>query len=501
MICSTCLRQWSLALALGVVACNNTDESELSYHPPPELDAKLCDVPLPPEFAGTGSQVIGDGSAASCTIEALRVALESGGRVTFNCGSAPVTLAVDETLLVTDGTSIDGDGKVILDGEDRVRILRTDNHSTVLLQGLTFQNGHSRSDSGVDGADGSGGAIQRGWQSTLYVKDCNFNDNVAEGAEGFGGGAIATASSGYMTLVGCTFSANRSPLGGAIHSLLSDLFVVDSHFEDNEATAGDGGAIFTDGAFVPSKSEPGVFGGTISLCGTRFLNNTATASAGAGFLYAYGIDQLAINRCEFRGNRVSTAEPGLGGALRIDAEAFVNNSLFVDNATAGQGGALWMGRGPAVFENVTFYGNHATLWGGAISYGDQSITLDNCTVARNIAGEGSDGLFGNDDVLLAHNTLLAENGVNPSPTRHCRVALQGDHNLAFPADENDACGAGLLHGDPLIASALADNGGSTETLLLGVGSAALEAGVDCPASDQRGESRKSASCDLGAVEQ
>jgi predicted outer membrane repeat protein len=275
---------------------------------------------------------------------------------------------------------------------------------------------------------------------------------------------------------------------------------VDSHFEGNQATNGDGGAIFTDGAFVPAKAEPGSFGGRISLCGATFSNNRATASAAAGFLFAYGIDQLAINRCEFRGNTVSSKEPGLGGALRIDAEAFVSNSLFVDNQTAGQGGALWIGRGPAVFENVTFYANNATLWGGAISYGNQPVTLNNCTLARNTAGESSDGLFGQEGALTAHNTLLVENGAEPSATRHCRVALQGDHNLVYPSAKDDACGTGVLVGDPLVASNLADNGGKTQTLSLESGSAALDAGTACPATDQRGEIRMPTRCDLGAYE-
>ena len=83
----------------------------------------------------------------------------------------------------------------------------------------------------------------------------------------------------------------------------------------------------------------------------------------AAFLYAYGQDQLIINRSEFRNNRVTTSDPGLGGAIRIDAVAFVYNTLFAQNDCAGQGGALWMGRGPALFENVTFFANHAAKWG------------------------------------------------------------------------------------------------------------------------------------------
>jgi len=37
--------------------------------------------------------VVGDGTAESCTEDALDVALAGGGMVTFDCGSAPVDIA------------------------------------------------------------------------------------------------------------------------------------------------------------------------------------------------------------------------------------------------------------------------------------------------------------------------------------------------------------------------------------------------------------------------
>ena len=55
-------------------------------------------------------------------------------------------------------------------------------------------------------------------------------------------------------------------------------------------------------------------------------------------------------------------------------------------------------------------------------------------------------------------------------------------------------------GDPKLAP-LADNGGPTDTMALLVGSPAIDAGADCPASDQRGLSRVvGATCDAGAFE-
>jgi predicted outer membrane repeat protein len=492
--------RWAVGFVLGLTTMGCSDKPEGNSpdpQPPPVVDGTTCELPDPPGLGAAGATSVGDGTAASCTAEALRLALEAGGSVDFDCGAAPVTIPIDATLLVRDGTRLDGAGLVTLDGGGAVRILETENQATVVLSGLTFQNGHSAP---REGADDSGGAIQRGWQGHLYVVDCSFLDNVADGTSGFGGGAIATASSGTTTVVRTTFARNQAALGGAIHSMLSDLWVVESVFEDNQATAGDGGAIFTDGGYVPPDTEHGTYGGRVEICGTRFLGNTATSSAGAGFLYTYGIDQLVIHRSEFRDNRVTTADPGLGGAIRIDAQAFVSNTLFVGNQNAGQGGAVWMGRGPARFENVTFYANHTALWGGAISYGDQPITLQSCTLARNLADESSDALFGEAGAVTAYDTLLYDNGLADSSSRHCNHPLLGGHNLAYPATSDDACGSDLMHVDPILAADLQDLGGPTATLALAAGSPALDAGTDCPATDQRGEPRDPDACDLGAFE-
>ena len=69
--------------------------------------------------------MVGTGSAASCTFGALQTAVTKGGIVTFDCGSAPVTLGVTSTLNVPvdKNTVIDGGGLVTLDGGGAVQIL------------------------------------------------------------------------------------------------------------------------------------------------------------------------------------------------------------------------------------------------------------------------------------------------------------------------------------------------------------------------------------------
>jgi len=275
---------------------------------------------------------------------------------------------------------------------------------------------------------------------------------------------------------------------------------VNCAFENNEALDDSGGAVFTDGAYVEPDAEHGTSGGHISLCGTRFLRNTAKASSGAAFLFAYGTDQLVVHLCEFRENEVTTAEPGLAGAMRFDAHTFVSQSLFVDNVTAGQGGAVWMGRGPAEFSNVTFFNNRAALWGGAISCGEASVSLINCTLANNRAGEGADCLFCDKGLVRAENSIFARNGEETLANSHCNNPIKGERNIVFPVVDGDLCGEAYIHEDPLLGETLEDLVGFTETLPLLEESPAIDLGESCPTTDQRGESRNPDTCDLGAFE-
>ena len=65
--------------------------------------------------------VVGTGTAASCTFSALNAAVTARGIITFDCGSAPVTISVTATLNLptTKNTVIDGGNKVTLDGGNR----------------------------------------------------------------------------------------------------------------------------------------------------------------------------------------------------------------------------------------------------------------------------------------------------------------------------------------------------------------------------------------------
>ena len=117
-------------------------------------------------------------------------------------------------------------------------------------------------------------------------------------------------------------------------------------------------------------------------------------------------------------------------------------------------------------------------------------------------GAQGGGLFINDS-LTVRNTIIAGNTVNGGKSDCFDTGgnvvtsshnLEGGTSCLFngPGDRRNA--------NPLLG-ALRNNGGQTDTQALGSGSPAIDAGLGCPATDQRGVSRpQRAACDIGAFE-
>ena len=137
--------------------------------------------------------VVGTGTAASCTFSALSAAVTKGGVVTFDCGSAPVTIKVTSTMNVPIGmnTVIDGGNLVTLDGGSAVEILSFNspnfqaNENGLTLQHMSFVNGKQTPTQAIPVApapcsqgwdDGEGGALYMR-DGNLTVIDCIFTNN------------------------------------------------------------------------------------------------------------------------------------------------------------------------------------------------------------------------------------------------------------------------------------------------------------------------------------
>jgi hypothetical protein len=322
-----------------------------------------------------------------------------------------------------------------------------------------------------------------------------------------------------------TFSSNRGTSAGAISASggMVDPFVLsvsDSTFTGNSVTvpdpwAGGGGAIHVGGRglvtltrddFSDNAAVPAGLGGAVSIqtasAPTTIVDSTFTSnSAGSvdtgngGAIWSESTTTIA--RSTFSGNTAN-----FGGAVDWEYGVptphalTVTGSTFSANAGSGDwdGLAVMMcayGQSPACGDVVTVA--NSTFDGDAISAWKGNLHVTNTTM--------SGGSVGGADVTTLANTIVAGGRCSPGGL------VDGGGNLSF-----DSPGCPGISGDPMLLP-LAWNGGPTQTMALGAGSAAFDAANDatCAATigpplfgaggvDQRGVVRPQALCDIGAYE-
>ncbi len=153
----------------------------------------------------TNPTILGNGTAGSISTAQIQAALDAGGDILLDQGAAPTTIIIDQTLVASGETVLDGGGLITLSGNDSEQIMRIINPDpamnaplfTVTLQNINFTQGRT--------TGGRGGAIYK-------EHDFEFPHKVS------------------LKLVNCEFSDNHAPLdgttqddgGGAFYAELMD---------------------------------------------------------------------------------------------------------------------------------------------------------------------------------------------------------------------------------------------------------------------------------------
>ena len=249
-------------------------------------------------------RVVGSGSAAGCTSAAVVAAVAAGGVITFDCGPAPVTIAMTQTAKIVNAhprTVLDGGGKVTLSGGGQRRILYqntcdqkqgyTTSHCQdqetpeLVVQNLTFAGGNSTGDMTEGG--GGGAIFARGGR--LSVIGSRFVGNRCDPTgPDLGGAALRVLSQFHgqpVRIVGSTFTGGVCSNGGALSSIGVSWDIADSTFTGNKAIGrganparsgtpggGSGGAIYLDGNTF-----------RLRIAGSRITGNSAAEGGGAVF--------------------------------------------------------------------------------------------------------------------------------------------------------------------------------------------------------------------------
>ncbi|SDF81590.1 hypothetical protein SAMN05216553_103417 [Lentzea fradiae] len=281
--------------------------------PPPPPVAKFGNpdgtAAVPPEAAeedtSKPTRVIGTGTPASCTSQAVVDAVAAGGVITFDCGPAPLTIPMAATAKVRTSSGpkvvIDGGGLVTLSGQGQRRVLYqntcdralgiTTSHCQdqdapkLVVQNITLADGNSTGDETEGG--GGGALFVRGGQ--LKVVNARFSGNKCDATgPDLGGAAIRVLDQfrdGPVHVTGSTFEGGVCSNGGALSSIGTSWVVLNSLFRGNKAVGrganpardgtpggGSGGAIYNDGNKF-----------TLRIAGSLVEDNQANEGGGAVF--------------------------------------------------------------------------------------------------------------------------------------------------------------------------------------------------------------------------
>lgn len=511
---------------------------------PVPVAARVCTPPVAPAGTSTVAPSVGNGTPQSCTEAALRTAIASHSVVTFNCGSAPVTIPIARTIDISPDRNlvIDGGHRVTLDGRGATRIFSMvrpsyrSNPYGLTLQRITLANGRAPGSRYVAPnpgnpscaygyAEGAGGAILVR-DARLHVIDSTFRNNAAATpGPDVGGGAIYATGTLDVTIVGSTFVGNSGSNAGAVGLLQSNGRFVNSVFHGNIAKGvggnyANGAATGCPGVGHANQGGAGGNGGAVAIdgmddtdllvCGSKFVENRSNELGGALFRTANGLPRRAtFDRALFQGNRAKK-----GGALYLQNAKPLDilASTFTVNTALGGGAAQFVQSRLNVL-NSTFAGNQATNGiGGAWMIGQMDPTgvVRNATFSGNKSMAGA-GLFsaaiGGTLNFPVHNTVFANNVTADAwnPMQCWFSAGPGAYNMQWPRNRavggaaDNPCVAGIVFADPKLG-VLANNGGPTPTVAPASISPLRGAGRNCPATDQRGAARNAAACTIGAVE-
>jgi hypothetical protein len=276
-----------------------------------------------------------------------------------------------------------------------------------------------------------------------------------------------------------------------------DRFTIQNGFH---ATKGGGlnkhGGTLTLSNSIVSGNRSRWTGGGINNSGTLIISNTTINNNSAG------------DSCCGGGG-------GGGGIENFSGTLTLNNSTISDNSIIGgyQGSGIYTG-GTVILNNSTVSGNSGGT-GDGINTFTGTILLNNST----ISGNQSYGINNVAGTVTLQNTIVAGNGTQGDcynhPSYSGTINSQG-YNLfgnisgcALTLTTGDLVGTSSNPINPLLKP-LQDNGGSTFTHALMLGSPAIDAGnpaipgIDgdaCLSIDQRGVARPiNIRCDIGAYE-
>jgi hypothetical protein len=314
--------------------------------------------------------------------------------------------------------------------------------------------------------------------ATVSISDLTITKG---GAVSDGGGIN---NSGSLTITRVAVTNNKSTRGGAgIYNAGPALTIVNSSISGNVIQGY--GSVYGGGLM----SE--VLGGTLTVSGSTFANNSALA---ASFAYYSGYSAQ-------------------GGGVRLSG----NNTVSFTNCTFSGNFA----QGTNAMYSYMYYGSASAMGGGMLSGDEGTVALTSCTFTNNsvavsgysmysfMSSKYGGGIYTSSGTVTMGNTIVAGNTSQYYPDLSLSTAVTAGNNLIGSLDVSSSPFVNGTNGDQVgsalapinaMLGALADNGGPTFTHALLDGSPAINAGSStAPTTDQRGVAKNGVR-DIGAFE-
>jgi hypothetical protein len=363
----------------------------------------------------------------------------------------------ENTMSVTDIniTGIEGSANTIIQAAiapniANARIFST--NGTVILTGLTMQNGSIVAD---------GGAIQN--FGSLTLNSSSVLNNFA-----LSGGGIDSNALTNLSLNNSIIDGNTGGIQGG------GVFFTGTLFDINNSTISNNTSVRA-GGFWNS-------GGTLTMNYSTVSFNSATGNQSGGFENS-GI--ATINNSTISNNSAASN----GGGATNNSTLTINNSTFSNNTAVNEGAGLFNANGTTNLNYSTVSANIASSVAGGLTLFGGTINLQSSIVAGNQAAVPANADCNTSVVSLGYNL----SGINTG----CGLSGTGDINVV-PATVFTT-----------VLGPLANNGGPTMTHALLVGSPAINqiapatnsCGIAPFDQDQRTEIRPFAiNCDIGSYE-
>jgi CSLREA domain-containing protein len=448
-------------------------------------------------------------------------------------------------LDITEELSIIGSGAdvTIIDGNKIDRVIHILGASTHISD-LTITNGS------IENSSDHGGGIYNGRDSdyivgNLVVEDANILDNFAMSR---GGGIY---SDGRLSISNSTIANNEAySNGGGINS--ATTHIQNSNIQGNISHWRGGGINATQLTIINStvthnsveNSYTDVVGGGIAISSdsqiesVEISHNSVTPGGGGGIYFKNPSAKLTISNSKINNNQANgNGTATKGGGLYSEGKITINNSLFQDNRSIYDGGAIYYDYDSSSdlleLKQVAIIGNSANYSGGGINSFGSPIKLTNVTLSNNSAylggglhsgggpvkiinstiydnhayggNEAGGGIENYNGVIQLKNTIVANN--IPLNCGRTNVTSLGN-NLENRDDCHLNATGDMKHTNPELGP-LQNNGGFTPTHALLSGSLGIDNGTnsECPTMDQRGKIRpidgnndSIAICDIGSFE-